>query len=581
MALIIENSSILKYNPLKNAWESLYNSSVFLEGSTVLDLGDSILILGGHQVHCSNKVYRLASLSLSEFTPMLSSRSRTSAILLNSDAYVIGGLNTDSNEALVSCEMLNTATQKWSTLPQLKHARIRPSLCYSNDWIYVVGGIGSEMIERFNVFSRAWQAVELRLLRPASQLGLLSLGSDRVLLLGGREENGSEICDVWLYDFDKESITQQSSLNCACAVLGVSQSEGSLQVYGRNNLVEYTLPAEESNSHRNSQIPKQSHISYTNKHVQHTIQTVLPESPHVLVVKKLSCEKIIEEHYNQCIEYLVSRGCVVYTELNHSDKHSSTVFSQENSSTIHLVVTLGGDGTVIWASKLFRGAQIPPVIAFNLGTLGFMAKFTSDSIISTLCEVLDARSLSLEAFSQLHYTIHDKERVVHGECTNEIYVDKGPHTSLIELEVYLNSEYCTTLVGDGLIVATPCGSTAYSLSAGGPITHHCLPSILITPICPHALSFRPLVVPDTITITLKIPENARVSGWACIDGSTRYKLSLGATMEISISQFCIPCNIYIDIVLDRNISHWIGRLRDTLGWNNRRRQHLIKSVPSI
>ena len=158
---------------------------------------------------------------------------------------------------------------------------------------------------------------------------------------------------------------------------------------------------------------------------------------------------------------------------------------------------------------------------------------------------------------------------------------RAPSPSLIELEVYLNSEYCTTLVGDGLIVATPCGSTAYSLSAGGPITHHCLPSILITPICPHALSFRPLVVPDTITITLKIPENARVSGWACIDGSTRYKLSLGATMEISISQFCIPCNIYIDIVLDRHYLHWIGRLRDTLGWNNRRRQNLIKTAPSI
>ena len=109
-----------------------------------------------------------------------------------------------------------------------------------------MGGIGSEMIERFNVFGRTWQAVELRLFRPASQLGLLSLGSDRVLLLGGREENGSEICDVWLYDFDKESITQQSSLNCACAVLGISQSAASLQVYGRNNLVEYTLPAEES-----------------------------------------------------------------------------------------------------------------------------------------------------------------------------------------------------------------------------------------------------------------------------------------------------------------------------------------------
>ena len=581
MALIIENSSILKFNASKNVWEGLHTSNLLSEGSVVLDLSTSLLIIGGHGVHCSNKVYSLASESLTECTPMLSCRSRPSAILIHSNVYIIGGINTDSNESLVSCELLNTVTQKWSTLPHLKHARISPSLCFNNDWIYAMGGIGSEMIERLNVFGKTWQVLEISVFLPASELGLVNVGADRVLLLGGREENGLEISDVWLYDFGKECISQQSSLNSACAVLGISQSGSSLQIYGRNQVVEYTLPAEEPDNYLNIHTPEQSHISYTNKHVERVIKTVLPESPHVLVVKKLSCERVIEEHYQQCIEYLESRGCVVYTELNHSGRSSSTIFSQENSRKIDLVVTLGGDGTVIWASKLFCGAQIPPVIAFNLGTLGFMAKFSSDSIISTLSEVLDSHNITLEAFSQLHYRINDKGTVFQGDCTNDLYVDKGPSPCLIELEVYLDGEYCTTIVGGGVIVATPCGSTAYSLSAGGPITHHCLPSILITPISPHALSCRPLVLPDSIKIALKVPADARVSGWVCIDGSTRYKLSPGTTIEICISELCIPCNIYIDIVLDNTISHWISRLRDTLGWNNRRRQNLIKTAPSL
>ena len=91
--------------------------------------------------------------------------------------------------------------------------------------------------------------------------------------------------------------------------------------------------------------------------------------------------------------------------------------------------------------------------------------------------------------------------------------------------MYLDGEFCTTAIGDGLIIATPCGSTAYSLSAGGSIVHPNVPSILVTPICPHSLSFRPILLPDSVVLTIKLADSSRIPAWVGLDGNSKFKLS--------------------------------------------------------
>ncbi|OMJ88633.1 hypothetical protein SteCoe_9416 [Stentor coeruleus] len=260
-----------------------------------------------------------------------------------------------------------------------------------------------------------------------------------------------------------------------------------------------------------------------------------------------------------------------------TNENQITLFiKQQNINKIQLVITLGGDGTVIWAANIFENISVPPILSFNMGSLGFIAKYPASSIIKVVNTVLESESIFIDLHSKLTYQVFEGENILTGTCINEVCIDRGINGSLIELEVYLNNEYCTTAIGDGLLIATPNGSTAYSLSAGGSIVHCAIPSILITPICPHSLSFRPLIIPDSVIIKLKVSENSRHLPWFNIDGSNKRKINLGTVIEIKLSEFCIPY-----VVLDDGYSNWIGRLRDILGWNDRQRQKALKHSPML
>jgi len=123
------------------------------------------------------------------------------------------------------------------------------------------------------------------------------------------------------------------------------------------------------------------------------------------------------------------------------------------------------------------------------------------------------------------------------------------------------------MVGDGVIAATPTGSTAYSLAAGGSIVHHEVPAILITPVCPHSLSFRPVIVPDNLKISFKVPENFRNKSWVTVDGHSKFKLRQGAYVEISLSEYPVP-----HVKLKDNFDQWLNRINSELSWNKRKEQ---------
>lgn len=318
------------------------------------------------------------------------------------------------------------------------------------------------------------------------------------------------------------------------------------------------------------------------KHIYQKVEIQIPQNPHVLLVRRPGHDPILDNLFEQSIKLLASKDCNIYTEMKILDGNQTTLFIKEQSiNKIQLIITLGGDGTVIWAANLFDGITVPPILAFNMGSLGFIAKYPASSLIEVLNIVIGSQNVFIDLHSKLNYQVFDGENILTGSCINEVCIDRGTNGSLIELEVYLNDEYCTTAIGDGLLIATPNGSTAYSLSAGGSIVHCAIPSILITPLCPHSLSFRPLIVPDSVIIKLKVPEDSRHMPWFNIDGSNKRKINLGAVIEIKTSEFCIPCKLYLDVVLDDNFSNWIGRLRDILGWNDRRRQKALRHPPML
>jgi NAD+ kinase len=164
-----------------------------------------------------------------------------------------------------------------------------------------------------------------------------------------------------------------------------------------------------------------------------------------------------------------------------------------------LVVVLGGDGTLLSIAHLAAQAGVP-VMGVNLGRLGFLTEITVSEAVPTLEKFLagDADLVSPR------WLLEARTADMASYCLNDVVVTKGVKARMIELAIAVDGREVATLKADGLIVSTPTGSTAYSLAAGGPILHPRVPAIVLTPICPHTLSFRPLAVPSTSSVGVRL-----------------------------------------------------------------------------
>ncbi|KFM28585.1 putative NAD kinase 1 [Auxenochlorella protothecoides] len=245
------------------------------------------------------------------------------------------------------------------------------------------------------------------------------------------------------------------------------------------------------------------------------------------------------------------------------------------ASAIDLVVTLGGDGTLLWACSLFGDAPVPPIVAFAMGSLGFMTPFPA----ARLCTVLSRVASTAHGFPIM--LRHRLQVGLGARCCarqrarrrappppsmvlNELVIDRGTAPSLTNLHVYADGAFVTVVQGDGLIVATPTGSTAYNLAAGGSMVHPGVPCLLFTPICPHTLSSRPLVFPEHVALTIVVPREARAGVYASFDGKHRVLLAPGDGVAVRASQFPVPTVCNLDASND-----WFRSVRDGLNWNAR------------
>ncbi|ORX42136.1 hypothetical protein BCR36DRAFT_166608 [Piromyces finnis] len=182
---------------------------------------------------------------------------------------------------------------------------------------------------------------------------------------------------------------------------------------------------------------------------------------------------------------------------------------KEYPKIVDFVITLGGDGTILHTSSLFP-KEVPPIISFSLGTLGFLLPYNIKHYKEGISNVIKGNTKLLLRM-RIAVSIHDKNNEIiklneinQIHAMNEVSLHRGRNPSLTSLKCYVDDEFFTNSVADGLIVATPTGSTAYSLSAGGPIVHPSVQSLLLTPICPRSLSFRPALLPPYSTIHLSV-----------------------------------------------------------------------------
>ena len=212
--------------------------------------------------------------------------------------------------------------------------------------------------------------------------------------------------------------------------------------------------------------------------------------------------------------WLAERGIepVIDNETAQQLGQTSPIYREEIAKHSDMLIILGGDGTLLYGARIVGESQVP-IFGVNLGSLGFLTEISLPELYTSLEKVI-AGNFSLEDRMMLHATFEDRGKKNFYSVLNDVVIHKGDIARIITLEVTIDGAFLTTYRGDGLIIATPTGSTGYSLSAGGPIVHPSLSMIILTPICPHTLTDRPIIVPDSsiIEITLKAgDENVRVT----------------------------------------------------------------------
>lgn len=318
--------------------------------------------------------------------------------------------------------------------------------------------------------------------------------------------------------------------------------------------------------------------------------------------------------------------------INTPNKANVDVYTGSNDEIIEktdLIVSLGGDGTILRGVSIFSNTTVPPVVSFSLGTLGFLLPFDFSNHEKIFQEVYESKAMVIkreriechvvqdqkvdekdidEKRSELAQSIDDQNQMETSEherlkalssimdlpinstsitskqskkikvhAMNDIVLHRGSLPGLLNLDIYINGYFLTRTTADGLIFATPTGSTAYSLSAGGSIVHPIVKCIILTPICPRSLSFRPLILPFSSHILIKVigkPHgnidynkcNAKMS----VDGIPQMKLIPGDEIHIVSESWANDCNHEDDrgiwcVVASKG--DWVNGINSMLGFN--------------
>ena len=252
----------------------------------------------------------------------------------------------------------------------------------------------------------------------------------------------------------------------------------------------------------------------------------------------------IAESLCRLAEYLHQRGISVFIERETAEHIGRQVDLSRwvtcgfNDIGAHadLAIVLGGDGTMLNAARRLARYCVP-LVGVNQGRLGFMTDIGRNDLLSCMDDLLDGRFTPEGRMLLDAEVIRDGREVANSVALNDVVVDKGAIGRMIEFELFIDGEFIYNVRSDGLIVSTPTGSTAYSLSAGGPILHPTLTGISLVPLCPHALTNRPIIVNDNACIELLVThaDDPRVH----FDGQVTLDLAVGDCVRLRRSDYTI------------------------------------------
>jgi len=237
----------------------------------------------------------------------------------------------------------------------------------------------------------------------------------------------------------------------------------------------------------------------------------------------------------QLVPWLKSRGQIPLLDPLSAELvgEGTSYPKREMAALADLLVVLGGDGTMLAAARLLEG-RATPILGVNTGGLGFLTEVTPDEIYKALDSIFkNAYTVEERLMLRSRITRHGQQ-VGGASVLNDVVLSKGTLTRMVQMEIRINRQFVTGLRGDGLIISTPTGSTAYSLSSGGPILNPAVHAVILTPICPHTLTNRPIVIPQDARIEIFI--SSREEGaMATFDGQVGISLRHEDMIEVSAS----------------------------------------------
>jgi NAD+ kinase len=260
------------------------------------------------------------------------------------------------------------------------------------------------------------------------------------------------------------------------------------------------------------------------------------------------------------VPWLKKRGVKVYVENGIARSGGISSSKKEMAAKADLIISLGGDGTLLNIAPLIERPNVP-ILGVNLGGLGFITEVAANELKAVLSQTLKG-DYQTEQRMTLEIQVKSKAaKVQRFRVLNDAVITKGARSRIIDLETYVDNEYLCNYRADGLIISTPTGSTAYSLAAGGPILEPALSAIILTPLCPHTLTNRPIVVPGSAGIRVTL----RSFGYTVFlspDGQEGVRLNNGDRVEareygLPVSLIKMPSRSYFEI------------LRDKLKWGER------------
>jgi NAD+ kinase len=242
--------------------------------------------------------------------------------------------------------------------------------------------------------------------------------------------------------------------------------------------------------------------------------------------------------------------CVLEKFAAEKVKQNKWVSREEVPQKVDMVMVLGGDGTLLSIAHLAARAGVP-VMGVNMGSLGFLTEVPLDEMFLTIEEYLKGND-SIVSHRQMLEVSHQKKIFF---CLNDIVINKGALARMISCEIWINQKEIAAPRLDGIIISTPTGSTAYSLSTGGPIVQPHIPAMIISPICPHTLTFRPMVVSSESKVTIKVLSGGE-KAYLTLDGQRGNLIKRNQDVQIKSSNFALslissPKRNYFDLVQEK------------------------------